>query len=141
MKALLLTPSADFGEFMQVVDEDVNDLQTCYKLLGCELIDIVHRRCYTSKDDFFEFDVICDDEGLFKESNLPVLALDWVDHTPDKEFIVGKVLICGRADDEGYQTSLDPATALAITSLSHVKQLSVSKTLCLSFPACADCFK
>ena len=139
MKALLLDPSTkNIKKFMRVVDDYINDLSTIYRLLGCDTIDIVHRRVYRSKTDFVSFDVICDDNGLFKSDNLPALVLDWKDHTPDVEYIVGKVLLCGPADAEGYQTDLDPEVVLAL--FRFVCMGKDTKTFCLRFPASDTCF-
>lgn len=82
-------------EAMEIEDE----LDSFYKILNCSCIDIVvrniggrHRKA---------FDIICDDEGLFKESP-KISAVDNFGHTQ----LVGNLFITGTADKEGNLTSL-----------------------------------
>ena len=71
-------------------------MEDYYKLIDCETIDIVNRdingNCY---------DIICDDEGTFKE-NPRISAIDdmW------QPMLVGNLIICGTANEEGNMTDL-----------------------------------
>lgn len=78
---------------------DVNTLEDYYKLIGCRCIDIVTRKIGRKW-----FDIICDDEGLF--SNDPLIsAIDDMGNP----MLVGNLIVCGLADDEGELTDLKPA--------------------------------
>lgn len=84
-----------------------DELPTIYELLKCSTITIVNR-------DFGgkRFDVICDDEGLFKPLNTPAIAtLD--KHGECLEIIVGNCIIA-KHDDEGYTESLTDAEIIAL---------------------------
>ena len=71
-------------------------MEDYYKLIDCETIDIVNRdingNCY---------DIICDDEGTFKE-NPRISAIDdmW------QPMLVGNLIICGTANEEGNMIDL-----------------------------------
>lgn len=89
MKVLLLT---DKGfETKDIQDE----LSEYYKLIECSTIDIVVRKIAGKT-----YDIICDDEGLFKES--PRVTALWNDFTPA---LVGN-LIFAHHDAEGNMTGL-----------------------------------
>lgn len=78
-----------------VVDVD-DDLDAYYKLLDCELIDIVTRRIGGKY-----YDIICDEEGLFKDDP----AVGMVNEFDGKVMIVGRLFIC-QHDGRGNQKSL-----------------------------------
>lgn len=82
-------------EVMEIDDE----LDTYYKILNCSCIDIVVRhigaRCKKA------FDIVCDDEGLFKD----VHKISAIDNLGNVQFI-GNIFITGTADEEGNLTSL-----------------------------------
>lgn len=73
----------------KVIDIEDN-LKVFYKLIGCEYVDITRRKI---GDKYY--DIICDDEGLYKEN--PIISA--VDNTY-KPMFVGNLII-SKADDEG----------------------------------------
>ena len=74
-----------------------DDLQTLYKMLGCNVIDIITRDICKKP-----FDFIVDDEGLMKDENfLTALSLGNA-----KEELYGNILICGIADENGDLTDI-----------------------------------
>lgn len=91
MKGLLLDIK---NNKTQVVEAE--GLEQYYELLDCHLIDIVQRRI-----DRKRFEIICDDEGLFKE-DYKISAINNL----GEPMLVGSLLICGKADTEGELTSL-----------------------------------
>lgn len=72
-------------------------LQQYYKLLDCDLIDIATRRIGDKV-----FDIICDDEGLLKENAIPSAV-----NKAGEVQLVGNLLICNIADNEGNEVGLD----------------------------------
>lgn len=71
------------------------DLDTYYKTINCDLIDIVERKIGNNY-----YDIICDDEGLFKEGNpTAIITTDNDDNMVEQ--IVGSVIICSHDDDGG----------------------------------------
>lgn len=76
-----------------------NELESFYELLGCRCIDITTR--YIGVNRTFAFDIICDDEGLFKEPQ----KISAIDNLGQPQF-VGSILIVGTADEESNLTSL-----------------------------------
>ena len=94
MKVLYL--NVNEGKYPEVLDIE-DELDTYYKLIGCDCIDITvrffKRRPYT---------VICDDMGFYR-NNLKVAI--WDEAKRDIP-IVGNVVICGKSDIEGNLTSL-----------------------------------
>ncbi len=83
-------------ECRKVEEVEVNELEDYYKLIDCRCVDIVVRKIGGKP-----YDIICDDEGLFKENN-PISAVDenW------NPMLVGNLIICGLADSEGELSSL-----------------------------------
>lgn len=77
---------------------DVSTLEDYYKLIGCRCIDIVTRKIGRKV-----YDIICDDEGTFVDDPL-ISAIDDV----GRVMLVGNLIVCGLADDEGELTSLSP---------------------------------
>lgn len=75
---------------------DVNTLDDYYNLIGCRCIDIVSRKIGRKW-----YDIICDDEGTFVEDPL-ISAIDNL----GRVMLVGSLIICGLADDEGELTDL-----------------------------------
>ena len=64
---------------------DINpELDELYKVLDCDTIDIVVR-----KVDGVEFDIVCDDEGLFKQPAVPSACT-----TQGNPTLVGNLLFC-----------------------------------------------
>ena len=88
---------------------DIEDkLDTFYELIGCRCIDIVQR-----KIGHKYFDVICDDEGLFKDVTV-VSAVD----TQFRKMLVGN-LIVSKSDNEGNLIDLSEEDIKQI--LRHTK--------------------
>lgn len=78
---------------------EVNGLDDYYKLIECDTIDIAYRSIGGKA-----FDIICDDEGLLKESRR-VSAVK----VTGEPALVGNLIVCGEADEEGEETSLTEA--------------------------------
>ena len=72
-----------------------NSLDEYYELLNCRTIDIVKRKIGGKY-----YDIICDDEGLFKDE-VRVSAVD----SNGNAMLVGKLLICND-DGKGNEASL-----------------------------------
>ena len=70
-------------------------LDNYYKLLNCDVIDIVNREINGKR-----FDIVCDDEGLLKE-NPKISALD----LQYKPTLVGNLFVC-HVDVTGQECSL-----------------------------------
>lgn len=82
-------------EAMEIED----DLDSFYKILNCSTIDIVVRKIGGRYKK--AFDIICDDEGLFKKPQ-KISAIDNLGNVQ----LVGNIFITGTADNEGNLTSL-----------------------------------
>lgn len=91
MKVLLI----DTDTLQPQVVETAGGLQEWYRLIKCDLIDIVSRKIGGRY-----YDIIVDDEGLFK-GGAKVTALD----TQQQPLLVGNLVICNH-DGEGGETSL-----------------------------------
>ncbi len=76
-----------------------NELESFYALLSCQCIDIVQRRIgvHCKKT----FNIICDDEGLFKDLQ-KISAINSLGQVQ----LVGSILIVGNADIEGNLNDL-----------------------------------
>lgn len=88
--------------FLEIKEIEENNLDEFYEVLDCNTIDldcntidIVVRKIGTEY-----FDIVCDDEGLFKE-NPRVSAVD----KNGKPMLVGNLFIC-KHDNEGRLVSL-----------------------------------
>lgn len=92
-------------EAMEIEDE----LDSFYKILNCSTIDIVVRRIGGRHKKVF--DIVCDDEGLFKEPQ-KISAIDNLGNVQ----LVGNIFITGTADDKGNLTSLSPSDVAYIKS-------------------------
>ena len=77
------------------VVEIPNSLDGYYKLLDCQTIDIVKRKIGGKY-----YDIVCDDEGLFKDN--PHISM--IDST-GMAMIVGRFLVCNH-DGKGNEASL-----------------------------------
>ena len=92
-------------EAMEIEDE----LDSFYKILNCSTIDIVVRNIGGRHKK--AFDIICDDEGLFKEPQ-KISAIDNLGNVQ----LVGNIFITGTADDNGNLTSLSASDVAYIKS-------------------------
>ena len=99
MKALLLDT---VGKTTTVVNPE--GLEDYYKMINCRCIDIVTRKIGRKW-----YDIICDDEGTFVEDPL-ISAIDNL----GRAMLVGNLIICGLANDEGELTDLDANDILYI---------------------------
>lgn len=91
MKMILIDTEKNSSK---VINTD-GGLENYYKLLNCDLIDITERKIGGQY-----FDIICDDEGLFKEGNRVSAVSE--DGRPQ---LVGSLLICNH-DGEGGESGL-----------------------------------
>lgn len=92
-----------------------DELDEFYKILNCSCIDIVRRKIGRKY-----FEIICDDEGLFKE-NVKISAIDNLGGVQ----LVGNILIVGPDVDDGNLTGLSPADAAYV--LSRVQKMGTKK--------------
>lgn len=96
--------------------EIVPNLETYYSLLNCDLIDIV-----TRKIGGRYYDIIVDDEGLFKSE--PKISAQ----VEDGSFLVGNLLVLGTPDaddEEGKETGL---TEFDIRRIANNVRFAVTK--------------
>lgn len=93
MKAILLSTQENTARV--VSPEGLDDY---YRLIGCDCIDIVTRKIGRKV-----YDIIVDDEGLLKDD--PVISA--IDNL-GRVMLVGSLIICGLADEEGELTDLTP---------------------------------
>ena len=95
MKAVVISAiENDIQKMVQVKDVE-RSLESYYKEIGCDIIDVTSRKI---GDQWY--DIICDDEGLLKD-NPVVTAVDMSGHPA----LVGGLIIC-RYDGEGDFTDL-----------------------------------
>lgn len=94
MRALLLNVQENKSEVV-----NANGLQDYYRLIGCTTIDIVNRGIKGKR-----YDIICDDEGTFLEDPR-ISAIDDM----GQPLLVGNLIVCGEADEEGNLTDLTEA--------------------------------
>lgn len=80
-------------EFKSIPDE----LDAFYKIIDCTTIDIVVKRIGGRY-----YNIIVDDEGLFRDD--PIITM--VDPHNRNDALVGTLIICGMADDDGDLTSI-----------------------------------
>jgi len=95
IKAYYVNPATNTAEARDIDPE----LDTYYRLLDCDTIDIVNRGF--GRGGRRRFDIICDDEGLYKTDPL-ISAIDDL----GRPMLVGALLVTGVADDKGELTSL-----------------------------------
>lgn len=101
MKALLIDVMEN-----KVETVDVNGLEDYYKLIHCTTIDIVNREIKGKR-----YDIICDNEGTFSDDPL-ISAIDDL----GRAMLVGNLIVCGEADEEGN------LTALTDDDIKHIKE-------------------
>lgn len=98
---------------------EANNLKDYYKFLDCDTIDIVMRKVNET-----EFDIICDDEGLFKKDNF-VSARS----SMGEPLLVGNLLFCHH-DEEGEMTSVtDEEIELLKSNVLQIIKFEVGKSL------------
>lgn len=106
-----------------------NDLETFYKVLGCQCIDITQRRIGIDSKKTFE--IICDDESLLKESP-KISAISSFGHVQ----LCGSILIVGPADSEGNLTGLSAQDVNYILSKIHLLVTEKSEN---GYPVLTQC--
>lgn len=79
---------------IRAIDE-ADTLNEYYHLLGCRCIDMVEIDV-----DGYSYDVICDDEGLFREPMVPTLYIS------EAQVLFGNLAFV-KIDEEGYTVGLD----------------------------------
>lgn len=94
IKAYYIDPVNNIAEAREITPT----LDTYYELIHTDVIDIVNRGFTNSKS---RFDIICDDEGLLKDSPY-ISAID----ERMQPMLVGALLVTGEADSHGELTSL-----------------------------------
>jgi len=96
-------------------------LPNMYALLNCGCIDIVTRMFGD-----YALDIVCDDEGLFKEDNkVSILTFSGKQLV---EQIVGNVFIC-KANDEGESVSLTEEETQAVLTQVGILKSEMRKVL------------
>lgn len=93
-----------------------DNLDSFYKTLGCETIDIVTR--YINGQ---AFDIVIDDDGKFIKDNPP--AIRCFHEGKPADVIVGKVFIC-HANEEGELTDItedDMKSLMSSLSVGHME--------------------
>lgn len=97
-------------DYINIEEIEIEDkLADFYEQINCDTIDIVSRTF-----NGVRFDIICDDEALFKSEN--VLPTSWWQqegYTPDHEGLFGTLLIC-HSDNEGNLLSVNPNDILNV---------------------------
>lgn len=73
-----------------------DNLDTLYKMLDCETIDIVTRNVKGKP-----FDFVVDDEGRMKRNHVQAVSSD------GNEWLLGNILIAGFCDENGDLTDID----------------------------------
>ena len=79
---------------IRAIDE-ADTLNEYYRLLGCQCIDMV-----AIDVDGYSYDVVCDDEGLFREPMVPTLYIS------EEQVLFGNLAFV-KIDEEGYTVGLE----------------------------------
>lgn len=95
IKGVLLDLDKDTAE----VVEFIPSLENYYEMLHCDTIDIVSRKVGVTNGRIF--DIVCDEDGLFKEGN-KISAIDNL----GRPMLVGSLLLLNRGED-GEETTLN----------------------------------
>lgn len=107
---------------LSVTDVHANELDDYYRLLEVDTIDIV-----TRKINGKYFDIVCDDEALFKTYPVPTVF-----DTDKQPMIFGNIIIAGLADDAGNMTDLtDEDINRICENLGMIRFVDGSKHACL----------
>lgn len=92
------------------VVEIAPELDEYYRLIECELIDIVSRKIGKNY-----YDIICDDEGLYA----PTVRISAVDNE-FQPMLVGNLIIC-KSGRDGYEHGLSEAEQAEV--LEHITKI------------------
>lgn len=114
MRALLI-------KGLNVTEVEANELEDYYRLMEVDLIDIVTREIGGKY-----YDIICDDEGLFKENPIPTVF-----DTEQQPMIVGNIIIAGLGDETGNMTDLTDEDIVRICGSLAVVTVLDEKYACL----------
>ncbi|MCM1189822.1 MAG: DUF3846 domain-containing protein [bacterium] len=106
-----------------------DELDSFYKILDCTCIDIVRRRIGGRFKKAFE--IVCDDEGLFREPQ----KISAIDNLGQPQ-LVGNIFITGTVDVDGNLTSLTKYDVSYI--LSKVQKMSTRKFI-NGYPMLTQC--
>ena len=101
MLALVISTQGKGAAFCEIEDS----LQAYYEAIGCDLIDIT-----TRKINGANYEIVCDDEGLFKEA--PIVSA--VNRKGKPELVGG--LVIAKYDGDGGLKGLDPDDVLRLTN-------------------------
>lgn len=96
MKVAIIHAGADSIEKFVEAKEIESNLDTYYSEIGCDCIEIPER-CIGGK----LFNIICDEEGLFKDNPIPSAFGKGY-----PEAIFGNLIVCGLTDDNGELTGI-----------------------------------
>lgn len=96
MKVAIIHAGVDSIEELVEAKEIESNLDTYYSEIGCDCIEIPER-CIGRK----LFNIICDEEGLFKDNPIPSAVGNGY-----REAIFGNLIVCGLADDNGELTGI-----------------------------------
>ena len=96
------------GKQPEIIDIP-DELETFYKLIKCDTIDIVRRKIGGK-----EYHIICDDEGLFDQPAIPSL----INHNYGVD-LVGNLIICN-CDEQGELQSLTDVEAERIINQTYL---------------------
>lgn len=109
IKGVLLDVENDKAEIVEFVPE----LKTYYRLLHCELIDIVERKIGVSNGRYF--DIVCDDEALLK--NEPkISAIDDM----GSAMLCGSLLVVGLAKNGEEQSLTESDAEFVMGKIQHM---------------------
>lgn len=96
MVGLLL--SVTENEINSVKLDDKNVLQSMYDLMSCELVDVVRNVKIGNK----RYDIVVDDEGLYKDNNKPSARCSDAD-----QVLYGDIIVINVDEEKGEWVSLD----------------------------------
>lgn len=121
MQVVFIKAGAGKDEFATVMDIE-DKLDTYYKLIGCDLIEIPIRKI---GNKFFS--IVCDEEGLLKNNSISSCYCQ-----ATGEIFVGNLVICGQSRN-GNLTGLNDADIIQIRDSIvpvkvHAKDLFVITT-------------
>lgn len=122
---ILVDVHKETAQAMEIDDE----LDSFYRLLDCTCIDIARRRIGSRHGK--AFDIICDDEGLFRDPP-KISAIDGQGTVQ----LVGNIFITGQADWEGNLTNLTKHDVKYI--LSRIKKIPTQRFI-NGYPMLTEC--
>lgn len=112
IKSIILKAGSQLPPVATIINDDLDEF---YKIIECDTIDIVARKIGNTY-----YDIICDDEGLFKDN--PIVSVVSEDGLP---LICGTIIICN--SKEGNLTSLKEGDIDIIKKHIRVAEFKESK--------------